>query len=225
MKIITLLLLLGCLLYSADVTAARAEDHGAALLIKDIKTKGGKAVLDELTASNDWDKLFKVCNKIGTGEKEWLELARLLFLDSDAGVSESLESSVSGALPKAPRQVLELIYRTRNDAGPKFTVEAVCASRFIEAEPGVEERHLLDSEKALELLDTSDNRNLDGLRLQCLKSIESSFAWLPIRYRKHRQQPRLFRLTGNPEGAEEGKEHHEDEIQRAQEILRQGPIL
>lgn len=178
MKKFFFVLLLSCLFYSVNVTGTRAEDPDAALLIKEIKTKGAKEALGELTADCDWNKFIKVCDKIATGKKEWLEVAKQLLLGSDAGATESLESSVARALPNAPRQVLELIAETRNNTERKFTIDTTCTSPFIEPEHGVEEKYLLDSERTLKLLDTSDNQKLNRLRIQCLGSIQKDITYL-----------------------------------------------
>jgi hypothetical protein len=169
-------LLLSFVFISLNITGARAEDIAAARLIKEIKDKGAKAVLEELTVDDDWNKFLKVCGKIKTGNKEWLEVARLLYPSSDAGASESLEASVAQALSNAPRQVLELIAESEHSKEGKFTVGTVCISPFIEPEPGVEEKFLRGAEKALKSLNTSDNPRLNKLRIQCLKNIQKDIS-------------------------------------------------
>lgn len=178
MKKYIFVLLLSCAFFSVNVTGARAEDIAAIRLIKEIKIKGAKAVLANLTVDYDSRKFLKVCGKIKTGNKEWLEVARLLYPSSDAGASEDLEASVAQALPNAPRQVLELIAESEHSKEGKFTVGTVCISPFIEPEPGVEEKFLRGAEKALKSLDTSDNPKLNSLRFQCLKSIQKDITSL-----------------------------------------------
>ena len=178
MNKIIFVILFGCFFYTGNITGARAEDPDAALLINEIKTKGAKAVLGELTVDQNWKKFTEVCDKITTGEKEWLEVAGQLLQASDAGATESLESSVARALPNAPRQVLKLIAETRHNAEWEFTVDTACTSPFIEPESGVEEKYLLDSQKALKLLDTSDNPKLNRLRIQCMESIQKDIIYL-----------------------------------------------
>ena len=98
-------------------------------------------------------------------------MARLLAPGSDAASAESLVLSVARALPKSPRQVLSLVAETEKNQAGRFTVDRICISPFIEPEPGVLERYLIETEKTLESTDTSDSQLLDTLRLQCLDNI------------------------------------------------------
>jgi hypothetical protein len=171
-------LLLSCVFSSAYMTEVRAGTPDAALLIKEIKAKGAKTVIAELAIDDEMTQFEKVCDKIETGNKEWLEVAKLLLPGSDAATTEGLVYSVARALPKAPRQVLDLIAETEHDRVWAFTVNNICISTFIEPEPGVAEKYLTESEKALKSMDTGSNQKLNNLRLKCLKSIQKDISYL-----------------------------------------------
>jgi hypothetical protein len=171
MKLLICILLSVFVFLSVTIDKADAEDPAADPLIKEIKLKGAKAVIARLVSDEEWTEFETVCDKVETGEKEWLEVAKLLAPGSDAASAESLVFSVARALPKSPRQVLSLVAETENDPKGGFTVDRICISPYIEPEPGVSERYLLETEKTLESTDTSDNQRLNTLRLQCLDNI------------------------------------------------------
>lgn len=176
MKTIICVLLLNCVFSYTNVVEAETPDANA--LTREIKTKGAKAVIAELTTDDKMTQFEKVCDQIETGKKNWLEVAKLLLPGSDAATTEGLVYSVSRALPKATRQVLELIAETENDPKWAFRVENTCISTFIEPEPGVAERYLIETRRALELTNTNDNPKLNNLRLNCLKSIKKDISYL-----------------------------------------------
>jgi len=181
MRTIICALLLSCVFSYTNVVEAGIPD--AATLTKEIKAKGAKAVIAELTTDDKMTQFEKVCDQIEKGKKDWLTVAKLLLPGSDAATTEGLVYSVSRALPKATRQVLELIAETENDPKWAFRVENTCISTFIEPEPGVAERYLLETRRALELVNTSDDPKLNSLRLNCLKSIKKDIGNL----KKHGQ--------------------------------------
>jgi hypothetical protein len=170
MKKVLCILLLSCFFSSFISVGARAEDLEASRIIKEIKVKGAKSVLAGLT-SKYMTRFKEVCDKIESGKNEWLVVASLLAPASDGSATLDLEYSVALALPKEPRQVLAVLAETEHDPGGAFLVDNVCLSPYIEPEPGVAEKYLLDTEKALESTDTSDNPRLNRLRLKCLKNI------------------------------------------------------
>lgn len=171
MKLLLCIVLSGLFFLSVVVEKVNAEDHDAVRLIKEIKLKGAKSVIERLVSGEKWTEFETVCDKIETGEKEWLEVARLLAPGSDAASAESLVFSVARALPKSPRQVLSLVAETEKDPKGRFTVDRICTSPYIEPEPGVSERYLIETEKTLETTDTSDSQQLNMLRLLCLDNI------------------------------------------------------
>lgn len=171
MKLLLCILLSGLVFLSVVVEKANAEDPDAVRIVKEIELKGAKAVIERLVSGEKWTEFEAVCDKIETGEKAWLGVARLLAPGSDAASAESLVFSVARALPKSPRQVLSLVAETEKDAKGQFTVDRICTSPYIEPEPGVSERYLIETEKALETTDTSDSQRLNTLRLLCLDDI------------------------------------------------------
>jgi hypothetical protein len=171
MKLLICIVLSGFVFLSVTIDKANAEDPDAVRIVKEIKLKGAKAVIERLVSNEEWTEFETVCDKVETGEKEWLEVARLLAPGSDAASAESLIISVARALPKSPRQVLSLVAETENDPKGGFTVDRICISLFIEPEPGVSERYLLETEKTLMSTDTNDSERLNRLRLQCLDNI------------------------------------------------------
>jgi hypothetical protein len=185
MKRLMLVLVFGCFISSLNTSGASAAPLDAASLSKEIKLKGAKAVMAELTGDDAMTQFEKVCDKIETGTKEWLEVAKLLLPGSDAATTESLVTSVSRALPKAPRRVLELIAETEHDRVWTFRVNNTCISTFIEPEPGVVEEFLSKSEMALNSLNTSDNPRLEGLRLKCLRQIRGHLTYFHLPQPRH----------------------------------------
>jgi len=161
---------------SVNTTSSNAEAPDAGRIISEIKLKGAKEVIARLTSDENWTEFEKVCDEIETGKKEWLEVAKLLAPGSDAATAESLIISVARALPKSPRHVLSLVAETEQDPKGGFTVEMICTSPFIESEPGVSERYLIETEKTLASTDTSDNIQLNTLRLKCLDNIHKTIS-------------------------------------------------
>ncbi|MEA5114558.1 MAG: hypothetical protein VB050_11085 [Geobacteraceae bacterium] len=164
--------ILSCIIIlSLNLPDASAQEPDAEHLAKEIKSKGAREVIAELMSDDQWTEFEKVCDKIETGNREWLEVARLLAPGSDAAAAESLTMSVARALPKSPREVLALIALSEHDHGKEFTIDNICVSPYIENEPGVEERHLLTTSNVLESTDTSNDPHLNCLRLKCLENI------------------------------------------------------
>jgi hypothetical protein len=145
---------------------AHADGPTPAMIIAQIKKGGSEKVVLELTHNDSrWDA---VTENIQKGDKEWLEVARLLKPGSDAGSSEDLNFSVARALPRNPVDVLSLI------DGAYFEIERVCTIPFIEAERDVEERYLKDVEGALlNMQGESDNHKVQTLRWRCLGIVQS----------------------------------------------------
>jgi len=158
------------------VTEVRAEDLDATLLTKEISKKGAKAVIARLIADNDMTQFEKVCDKIESGNKAWLDVAKLLLSGSDAATTEGLVYSISRALPKSPRHVLKLIAESKRNQSWSLTVKNTCISTYSEPNTGVSEKFLADSEEALKSLKIIDNKKLDALRLNCLKSIQKDIS-------------------------------------------------
>lgn len=171
MKLLICLIVSGSIILSQNLAGAVAGEPDAKQLVKEIRVKGSKAVIAELTSDDQWTGFEKVCDRIETGDREWLEIAKLLAPGSDAATAESLILSIARALPKAPFSVLSLIAEEVRNHDDGFTVDNVCISPYIEPEPGDEERHLIATVIALESTDTRNYPLLDSLRLQCLENI------------------------------------------------------
>src|SRR3990167_8506246 len=129
------LVFFGALLLSAPLSSAPKKPGAAptaAQILSRIAAEGGHKVAWDL-----WDhdvEFNHVTRGIGSGDAQWLEVARQLAPHSDAGLSLSLDYSVAIALPKAPTRVLALI-------GHGFELDRVCTSPFIEPDPGVAEAY------------------------------------------------------------------------------------
>lgn len=163
-KMFPYLLIASILLLAAH---AKAEELNAGQVLQEIKQKGPRSVIDRFWETDQkWQQLER---SISTGTKEWLEVARLLRSESDAGATEGLYFAVSHALPKNPIGVLSLI-KTQPDA---FTIDWICRDPYYDGiELSTEEKFLKEAEKALVYMyDPNHDKELDVLRWQCLESI------------------------------------------------------
>jgi len=139
----------------------------------EIYTIGSKAVIEKLwnsdeTHPNDWDRLME---KIESGEKKWLEVAKSLKPASDAGSSEELNGAMSLALLKNPLDVLSMI-----QTGP-FNISDVCTCPYVvetSADEKVAYTYLFNAEKTLiDFIPPHDSPRLDTVRRNCLDIIQS----------------------------------------------------
>jgi hypothetical protein len=123
-------------------------------------------------------------NAIATGKQEWLEVAKLLKVESDAAVSEDLFFALSLALIKNPTGVLSLINALPRETQPDdFLIDWICRDPYLEdaADLATEEKFLKDAEKALvNLHDPTHDKELEALRWQCLASIRRDLRILKI---------------------------------------------
>jgi hypothetical protein len=94
--------------------AGKALESSA--VMKQIQERGAEQTARELWSSGRWNELIE---KIETGEKRWLEVAKALRPGTDAGASEMLHLAAGVALVRSPREVLLLL-------GPGMSLEAVC---------------------------------------------------------------------------------------------------
>ena len=146
-------MLVGC--FALNAAAAPTPEA----LSREVAAQGPRAVLTRLW--NDQRQFDAVCDGIQTGDRRWLEVARLLKQASDAGSALSLNYSVARAIPRAPERVLRLI-------GDGFTVNDVCTSPYIEPKPGVAEQY---QRKAAGALATVRKPELASVRAACLAAI------------------------------------------------------
>jgi hypothetical protein len=134
-------------------------------LHQEVSSKGARTVVAELTRNDekDWNVVLA---KVESGNAAWLRVAAELRKGTDAGGTEDLDFSVARALPKAPVSVLKLV-------GQGFTIKEVCTSPFIESQPGIEERYLLQTQQALARLHVED---VETSRRSCLAAISQIIA-------------------------------------------------
>jgi len=187
MKTIIILILLSNFFFlTASVSATELT---ADAIMSEINTIGSKAVIENLWNSdeihpNDWDKLIE---KIESGEKKWLEVAKSLKSASDAGSSEDLNGAMSLALLKNPLDVL-----TMTQTGP-FNISEVCTCPYVvetSADEKVAYTYLFKAEKTLiDLIPPQDNPHLDAVRRNCLDIIQG------IKNGYYESSPRDNRLT------------------------------
>jgi hypothetical protein len=144
----------------ATVSAACAQLPSADALLSDIEANGAALVLHRL--SSDDRQFDAMCEAIGTGNPDWLEVARRLKPASDAAASLSLNYCVARALPVAPTRVLGLV-------GRSFELDDVCTSPFIEPELDVAERY---EERALAALATLRDSQIASLAEQCAERVK-----------------------------------------------------
>lgn len=158
--------------FSCLITPASATELTAAGFMTGIKAVGPRAVIERLWNSdenhpNDWDRLI---DKIESGEKGWLDVAKALKPASDAGASEDLSGAVAVALLKNPIDVL-----TMAQQGP-FTVDNVCTCPYVVETPDgqkVADNYLNEAEKALVAMKPpADNPELNTVRRNCLAIIQ-----------------------------------------------------
>lgn len=152
---------LSVLLVLISVPACQGENTWTIdRLHQEISSKGARTVVMEL-ARNDEKDWNNVLSKIESGDAAWLRIAADLRKGTDAGATEDLDFSVARALPKAPVPVLKLV-------GQGFTTNEICTSPFIEAEPGVEEHYLLQTQQVLSSLHAPE---VENSRRSCLATI------------------------------------------------------
>jgi len=152
-----------------------SEELDPGQLLQEIKHKGAKNVIVQYWMIEDYSKSERLVNSISTGEKKWLEVAKLLLAESDAAVTEDLFFALSLALPKNPIGVLSLSRTQEVKAQPNdFFIGWICRDPYYEdtVDLAMEEKFLQDAEKALAYMyDPAQDKELDALRWQCLESI------------------------------------------------------
>jgi hypothetical protein len=153
----------------------QSEELDSGQILREIKHKGAKSVIAEYWVTEDYQKSERLVNSISSGKKEWLEVAKLLMAESDAGVTEELFFALSLALPKNPISVLSLLKTQEFRAQPTdFNIDWICRDPYYEdtVDLATEEKFLRDAEKALVYMhDPTQDKELDALRWQCLESI------------------------------------------------------
>ncbi len=126
-----------------------------------IQNEGPRTVIRRLGANQ---KVFdEICERVASGDPNWLSVAKALRPAYDAAAGESLTISVARALPKAPAGVLSLV-------GNGFELEDICTSPFIESPREVDLAHLRAAEEALASL---KNPTLEEKRKLCIEKIRA----------------------------------------------------
>lgn len=171
-KIVLTSLIASFLVFASNV---KSEELDAGLLLQEIKHKGAKSVIVEYWMTEDYQKSERLVNSISTGEKKWLEVAKLLLTESDAAITEDLFFALSLALPKNPIGVLSLLKTREVRAQPDvFFIDWICRDPYYEdtVDLATEEKFLKDAEKALVyMFDQTQDKDLDAFRWQCLERI------------------------------------------------------
>lgn len=170
-------------------TAAPAMELTPASIMVELRQIGPGAVIDELWNSsedhpNEWDGIIE---RIGTGEKDWLEVAKLLKPASDAGSAEDLNGALAAALLKNPIDVLTMVQK-----GP-FDISDVCSCPYVVETPdeeAVADKYLKEAERALIAMKTPiDNPRLNTVRSNCLAMIQGIIRDDNKRSREERPSP------------------------------------
>jgi hypothetical protein len=105
-----------------------------------------------------------ILRAIETADPAWLEIARRLRVEADAGVAQSLNQALARALPKAPERVLAMV-------GNGVVLEQICTSPFIEPAPGVAQAY---AEQTLAALATVSQPELRPLAQACMQRVRGS---------------------------------------------------
>jgi hypothetical protein len=141
----------------------------ALALRADIARLGAPAVLKKLWEN---DRVFdELVAKIGSGNRNWIDVAIALRQISDAGASESFDYAFSLALARAPAFVIPLL---SYDGGRDPSFDIVCSgAMIIEPPPGVYEHWLIRAKKALEAFRPA-SPSVAKARHICLKIVHAS---------------------------------------------------
>jgi hypothetical protein len=165
-------ILLGTL-HAVELTPSQIRDE--------IKRVGAKRVVDTMFSIEPDSQWTRMLDRISTGSNEWLDVAKQLKAESDAGASLDLNLAVAAALPKAPSAVLSVLdgsVEDNSDVIGAFSVSGVCRVPYLveEYEQLVEARELLrKAEFALLNLDDPDhNQNLTILKKRCLDRLRAA---------------------------------------------------
>ncbi len=151
---VIILVFLGC-------TSERSWDSPQGIL-SEIQRQGPPQTIAHMTAGDRsvWEGALR---HIESGETQWLEVARALRAGTDAATTIELRFAVARALPRAPREVLDLV-------GNGFQLEEICIIPFIETDSSTELAYLKDTKKALLSLEAEAYKQN---RERCLEFFEA----------------------------------------------------
>ncbi|MEA5114711.1 MAG: hypothetical protein VB050_11850 [Geobacteraceae bacterium] len=153
-----------------------SEELDAVQVLKEIKQKGANSVIIEYWTRENGLKWQQIERSISNGTKEWLDVAKLLRAESDAGVTEGLYFSLSMALKKNPAGVLSLI-KSQPDL---FPINWICRDPYYDGtDLSTEERFLKETEKVLaNFHDPNGDKDVDFLLCRCLENIQAGLRTL-----------------------------------------------
>ena len=140
-------------LESPDALLKAINDHGARYVVR-----------DTLGRWKEWDEVME---RISSGEKSWIQIARLLRPETDAGKTLALIVTMARALPNSPENVLPTI-------GQGFDIEDVCGFPFIEPERSYITDHYNKVIHALER--PLDEPGLRNMQSECVKELNQAYA-------------------------------------------------
>lgn len=147
----------------------------------EIKRVGAKHVVDTMFSIDPDSEWTRMLDNISTGSKEWLDVAKQLKVESDAGASLDLDLAVAAALPTAPSAVLSVLdgsVENSSDVIGVFSVSDVCRVPYLveEDEQLAEARELLRKAEfaLLKLDDPGHNQNLAILKKRCLDRLRQA---------------------------------------------------
>lgn len=153
---------------SATASADSAEID-AAILLRDIESRGARTVLGELIASDGGQRWESLLAKAESGEAEWVRVLGQLAPGTDAGSATDTKIVLAKALPKNPGEVLKLV-----GSQSFLLVDQVCGGPFIEPELAF----LLDYFKAArDALAVPLQPELESVGAACRKEIDKGLAW------------------------------------------------
>jgi hypothetical protein len=156
MKRIALLLwLLPCAIWAEGELSA-----SSALTL--IQRDGPAKTLGSLWGTPGWDQLTA---GVASGDAKWLEVAKQIFVATDAGSTSELYDAVAWALPKAPVEVLKLVEHSRADWG------VVCSGPPVDYPSEGPEVYF---KAALTAVKSVRAKSLKGTREFCLGQLEAS---------------------------------------------------
>jgi hypothetical protein len=137
---------------ATDATVDSAADSAMGA----IRRMGARRLVDSLIGDAAADTHY--FNRVSTGDSAWLEVARVLRAESDAGMSEGFDMALATAILAAPAHALRV-------AGPPFNFEWVCRPPFMEAPDSVIEKY---RERAITALSGVTDPALRQRRDACL---------------------------------------------------------
>jgi len=123
---------------------------------------------------NNYDVWRMILKNIASGESEWLEIALLLQLGTDAGSSEMLDLAMGEALENSPKQVLRIIKK-----GDIFTVTDVCSGPDVDdSRYSIYDKAITTINRRIAKIEKVDDADLKDIRNLCITNLKESIPHL-----------------------------------------------